>query len=193
MVKQTFLRNRESVSFSFLLTNLQVNLNGIYLGTSHNHHYVSGAFIDFITNLLSFIGICVLIIKHKYRMLFFLVGSYLLIIIITGGLFYEHTPATTRLFIILPFIFTSAALGFDYLIEKIFNDFFYPLIITLIIFSILFINFYRFYVLTPSINPKTLEVIKLENLLKNNNLPISEKKLQKAGVSEQIAKVYKLK
>lgn len=193
MIDQTFIRNQNPLTPGYILTNLGINLKGIYFGSSHNHHYVSGSLVDGLSNLLSLLGFFALIVTRKFKTCLFLAGSYILILLTAGGLFHEHTVAITRLFIILPFIFISAAIGFDFLVSKIHNIYFRSIISAMIIIVVSFLNLYQFYIKTPSVNTKTQEVMILENLFQNDNPSISEKEIEDNYVLNQIFKVYKLK
>jgi 4-amino-4-deoxy-L-arabinose transferase-like glycosyltransferase len=194
MTWQTFARNKEIDRIGFFLKNLKLNFLGIYRGASHIHHYVSGSLVDPITNLLSILGLISLILKKKLKLLFFLLGSSLFILIIAGGLFYENNVAITRLFIILPFIFTLAALGVSFLFEKISRSWQLKAFLVFCFTSlIVFLNLYRFYSQTPAVHPKTEAVKIMEGLLWENDLSGEEKESlwKKAQNYPEVLEAYK--
>lgn len=190
---QTFFRNKEGAGLLFFWENIKINLKGIFFGTSHVHHYVSGSLIDPLTNLLSAVGVVFLLLRKKWRILLFLLGSFTLIIALCGGLFYEHNPAITRLFIILPFVFIPAAIGADLLRQIMPKPFslslFWP---AASLALIAFLNLYRFYVQTPAVHPQTEVAIMIKKI--RENAPEKERlrqKMQTLGL-ERILRLYGL-
>jgi hypothetical protein len=119
----TFLNNPQISSFAILLENISTNfLYSVfsYLYSVQETHYVVGAYLDPICAFLLPIGLAwTLLQTRRNKFALFAVVTYLLFLVLVGSTSGREAPATTRMFLLLPWYTLFSALGLDWVFGEI--------------------------------------------------------------------------
>ncbi len=95
----------------YLITNFIHSLF-YFITKARDSHYITGGFTDPLTAAAAFMGLvwALFSIKKDWRA-GFLLASYVVLVLFTGGLVQYHYPANTRMQFMVPLISTAAGLG----------------------------------------------------------------------------------
>ena len=160
----------------FVAINLRISFLGFFFTSPYVHHYVSGTLVDFITSLFFFAGLFLLFKKNQNLASFFFSGLFTTILI-TGGMFHEHTLAITRLFVTLPFIFALSGYALNELSTRLKHVTWLAFLFPCLMLALVGLaNLQRFYMTTPSLQSKNREVRMLEAIM--NGKAYTDKKTQ---------------
>lgn len=131
-----------------MIDNISRNI-AAFFKNNHVGPYVSGSLVDFVTGILFLIGLILSIIKLKQYKYFSLITWFCLSFLTTGIFSKFSYPAISRLNYLIPVICIFAAIGLEALL-KIMSKKIVIIFQIVVVILIGYLNFYRFYVVTPT-------------------------------------------